>query len=162
MSSMKEDKENTKPRERKVDIKSEDRDRQDKVKEKKEVLTKVVVRRLPPTLTKDQLEEHFQPLAEHDYFEFFANDSSLYPNLFSRVYINFKNPDDVLLFRDRFDGYVFIDNKGMGLEVFLEKRSLGTFSPYISVKAISLLVLQVNIEHSDILTSDIMFRNYPI
>lgn len=37
---------------------------------------------------------------------------SLYPHLFSRAYINFKNPEDILLFRDRFDGYVFIDNKG--------------------------------------------------
>lgn len=38
---------------------------------------------------------------------------SLYPHLFSRAYINFKNPEEILLFRDRFDGYVFIDNKGI-------------------------------------------------
>lgn len=38
---------------------------------------------------------------------------SLYPHLFSRAYINFKNHEDILLFRDRFDGYVFIDNKGI-------------------------------------------------
>ncbi len=37
---------------------------------------------------------------------------SLYPHLFSRAYINFKNPEDIIIFRDRFDGYVFIDNKG--------------------------------------------------
>lgn len=36
---------------------------------------KVVIRRLPPSLTKEQLEEHLQPLPEHDYFEFFSNDS---------------------------------------------------------------------------------------
>lgn len=40
---------------------------------------------------------------------------SLYPHLFSRAYINFKNPEDILLFRDRFDGYVFIDNKGISV-----------------------------------------------
>lgn len=40
---------------------------------------------------------------------------SLYPHLFSRAYINFKNPEDIVLFRDRFDGYVFIDNKGKAL-----------------------------------------------
>ena len=38
---------------------------------------------------------------------------SLYPHLFARAYINFKNQDDIVLFRDRFDGYVFIDNRGM-------------------------------------------------
>lgn len=44
---------------------------------------------------------------------FFLSFHSLYPHLFSRAYINFKNPEDILLFRDRFDGYVFIDNKGI-------------------------------------------------
>lgn len=38
---------------------------------------------------------------------------SLYPHLFARAYINFKNQEDIVLFRDRFDGYVFIDNRGM-------------------------------------------------
>lgn len=37
---------------------------------------------------------------------------SLYPHLYSRAYINFRNPDDILLFRDRFDGYIFLDSKG--------------------------------------------------
>lgn len=37
---------------------------------------------------------------------------SLYPHLFARAYINFKNQDDIVLFRDRFDGYVFIDSRG--------------------------------------------------
>lgn len=108
-------------------------------------MPQVVIRRLPPSLTKEQLEEHLQPLPEHDYFEFFANDSrygrlprsgrcrepplppagpprqpsalglclcSLYPHMFSRAYINFKNQEDIVLFRDRFDGYVFVDHKG--------------------------------------------------
>lgn len=38
---------------------------------------------------------------------------SLYPHLFARAYLNFKNQDDIVLFRDRFDGYVFIDNRGL-------------------------------------------------
>lgn len=37
---------------------------------------------------------------------------SLYPHMFSRAYINFKNQEDIVLFRDRFDGYVFVDHKG--------------------------------------------------
>uniref|UniRef100_A0A670XXG4 UPF3A regulator of nonsense mediated mRNA decay n=1 Tax=Pseudonaja textilis TaxID=8673 RepID=A0A670XXG4_PSETE len=83
-----------------------------------------VIRRLPPNFTKDQLEEQLHPLPAHDYFEFCSSDPSLYPHLYSRAYINFRNPDDILLFRDRFDGYVFIDNKG------LEYPAVVEFAPF--------------------------------
>ncbi|XP_078003476.1 regulator of nonsense transcripts 3A isoform X4 [Phascolarctos cinereus] len=92
--------------------------------EKKTVLSKVVIRRLPPSLTKEQLEEQLHPLPAHDYFEFCTADPSLYPHLYSRAYINFRNPDDILLFRDRFDGYVFIDSKG------LEYPAVVEFAPF--------------------------------
>ncbi|XP_043987995.1 regulator of nonsense transcripts 3A isoform X3 [Gambusia affinis] len=88
--------------------------------EKKEVFTKVVIRRLPPNLSKEQLEELLSPLPSYDYFEFFPADQSLYPHLFSRAYINFKSTEDILLFRDRFDGYVFIDNKGQEYPAVVE------------------------------------------
>nr|XP_020639653.1 regulator of nonsense transcripts 3A isoform X1 [Pogona vitticeps] len=84
----------------------------------------VVIRRLPPSFTKEQLEEQLHPLPAHDYFEFCTSDPSLYPHLYSRAYINFRNPDDILLFRDRFDGYVFIDNKG------LEYPAVVEFAPF--------------------------------
>ncbi|XP_053328773.1 regulator of nonsense transcripts 3B [Spea bombifrons] len=125
---MKEDKENTKPKERKGEQGlGEDGDKLEKVKEKKEVMSKVVIRRLPPSLTKEQLEEHLQPLPDHDYFEFFANDSSFYPHTFSRAYINFKSQDDIVLFRDRFDGYVFIDHRGQEYPAIVE------FAPFQKV-----------------------------
>nr|KAF6428734.1 UPF3A regulator of nonsense mediated mRNA decay [Rousettus aegyptiacus] len=92
--------------------------------EKRTVLSKVVIRRLPPSLAKEQLEEQLHPLPAHDYFEFFTADLSLYPHLYSRAYINFRNPDDILLFRDRFDGYIFIDNKG------LEYPAVVEFAPF--------------------------------
>ncbi|XP_055981754.1 regulator of nonsense transcripts 3B isoform X2 [Sorex fumeus] len=95
-------------------------DKQDRSKEKKEALSKVVIRRLPPTLTKEQLLEHLQPLPDHDYFEFFSNDTSLYPHMYSRAYINFRNQEDIILFRDRFDGYVFLDNKGQEYPAIVE------------------------------------------
>ncbi|KAM9486994.1 regulator of nonsense transcripts 3A isoform 1-T1 [Clarias gariepinus] len=95
--------------------------------EKKEIFTKVVIRRLPPSLSKEQLEEHLSPLPSYDYFEFFPADQSLYPHLFSRAYINFKNPEDIVLFRDRFDGYVFIDNKGQEYPAIVE------FAPFQKV-----------------------------
>ncbi|XP_064374269.1 regulator of nonsense transcripts 3B isoform X2 [Dromaius novaehollandiae] len=135
---MKEDKENTRPKERRgpaaapalgapppgpaagPDGRGGEADRLERPKDKKETLSKVVIRRLPPSLTKEQLEEHLQPLPEHDYFEFFANDSSLYPHMFSRAYINFKNQEDIVLFRDRFDGYVFVDHKGQEYAAIVE------------------------------------------
>ncbi|XP_077163365.1 regulator of nonsense transcripts 3B isoform X2 [Paroedura picta] len=138
--AMKEDKENARPKEKRggpltptglggamagADAKAGgEPDKLERPKEKKETLSKVVIRRLPPSLTKEQLEEHLQPLPEHDYFEFFANDSSLYPHMFSRAYINFKNQEDIVLFRDRFDGYVFIDHKG------LEYPAIVEFAPF--------------------------------
>ncbi|XP_044283392.1 regulator of nonsense transcripts 3B isoform X1 [Varanus komodoensis] len=137
---MKEDKENARPKEKRgghltpagvgtamagMDAKAGgEPDRLERPKDKKETLSKVVIRRLPPSLTKEQLEEHLQPLPEHDYFEFFANDSSLYPHMFSRAYINFKNQEDIVLFRDRFDGYVFVDHKG------LEYPAIVEFAPF--------------------------------
>ncbi|XP_028570931.2 regulator of nonsense transcripts 3B isoform X1 [Podarcis muralis] len=140
---MKEDKENARPKEKRgapvtptgsvgaaagavaADAKAGgEPDRLERPKDKKEILSKVVIRRLPPSLTKEQLEEHLQPLPEHDYFEFFANDSSLYPHMFSRAYINFKNQEDIVLFRDRFDGYVFVDHKG------LEYPAVVEFAPF--------------------------------
>ncbi|XP_023374966.1 regulator of nonsense transcripts 3A isoform X2 [Otolemur garnettii] len=92
--------------------------------EKKTALSKVVIRRLPPGLTQEQLQEQLRPLPAHDYFEFFSADLSLYPHLYSRAYINFRNPDDILLFRDRFDGYIFIDSKG------LEYPAVVEFAPF--------------------------------
>ncbi|KAM7417350.1 hypothetical protein PAMA_017148 [Pampus argenteus] len=117
---MKEDKENTRPKERRVEIKCEDGEKTEKSKEKKEAMTKIVIRRLPPSLTKEELEEQLQPLPEVDYLEFFSNDTSLYPHLFARAYINFKNQEDIVLFRDRFDGYVFIDNRGQEYPAIVE------------------------------------------
>ncbi|XP_068451531.1 regulator of nonsense transcripts 3B [Clinocottus analis] len=117
---MKEDKENARPKERKVEINCEDGEKTEKSKEKKEAMTKIVIRRLPPSLTKEELEEQLQPLPEVDYLEFFSNDASLYPHLFARAYINFKNQEDIVLFRDRFDGYVFIDSRGQEYPAIVE------------------------------------------
>lgn len=45
---------------------------------RRKALSKVVIQRLPPTLTKEQLQDHLQPTPEHNYFEFFSNDISMY------------------------------------------------------------------------------------
>ncbi|XP_056625821.1 regulator of nonsense transcripts 3B [Triplophysa dalaica] len=125
---MKEDKENTRPRERKLEINCDENEKQEKPnKEKKEAMTKIVIRRLPPSLTKDELVEQLQPLPEVDYLEFFSSDTSLFPHLFARAYLNFKNQEDIVLFRDRFDGYVFIDNRGQEYPAVVE------FAPFQKV-----------------------------
>ncbi|XP_005799636.1 regulator of nonsense transcripts 3B [Xiphophorus maculatus] len=117
---MKEDKENTRPKDKRVEIKCEDGEKTEKCKEKKEAMTKIVIRRLPPSLSKEELEEQLQPLPEVDYMEFFSNDTSLFPHLFARAYISFKNQEDIVLFRDRFDGYVFIDSRGQEYPAIVE------------------------------------------
>ena len=38
---------------------------------------------------------------------------SFSPVPFSRAYINFKNPKDIINFKETLDGYVFTDSKGM-------------------------------------------------
>ncbi|XP_073446614.1 regulator of nonsense transcripts 3A isoform X1 [Dendrobates tinctorius] len=88
--------------------------------ERKATLSKVVIRRLPPSISKEQLEEQLHPLPAYDYFEFCTADPSLYPHLFSRAYINFRNPEDIVLFRDRFDGFIFIDSKGQEYPAVVE------------------------------------------
>ncbi|KAM9414166.1 regulator of nonsense transcripts 3B-like [Salvelinus alpinus] len=118
---MKDGKENTRQREKMMEIKCENIEKTEKPKqEKKEVMTKIIIRRLPPSITKEELEEQLQPLPEVDYLEFFSNDSSMYPHVFARAYINFKIPEDIVLFRDRFDGYVFVDNGGQEYPAIVE------------------------------------------
>ncbi|XP_050716681.1 regulator of nonsense transcripts 3B-like [Eriocheir sinensis] len=90
--------------------------------------TKVVVRRLPPTMTEEEFLEAVTPLPEHDYFSFCPSDGSLGSiNSFTRVYINFKSQGDIFIFRDKFDGYVFVDKKGNEYPAMVE------FAPFQKV-----------------------------
>ncbi|KAJ6640944.1 Regulator of nonsense transcripts 3B [Pseudolycoriella hygida] len=81
-------------------------------KEKSKLSTKVVIRRLPPSMDEETFLNQIQPVPEYDYFYFVDADWSLGHNATSRAYINFVNEDDIFIFKDRFDGYVFIDGKG--------------------------------------------------
>ncbi|XP_015918123.1 regulator of nonsense transcripts 3B [Parasteatoda tepidariorum] len=82
------------------------------MKRDKTFQTKVIIRRLPPTMTEEQFIEQISPLPEHDYMYFVKADMRLGSHAFSRAYINFVIPEDIFLFKDQFDGYVFLDNKG--------------------------------------------------
>lgn len=74
---------------------------------------KLVIRRLPPSMSENEFLKHVSPLPEHDYFCFFeANSTGLGPHSFGRAYINFVNASDTLVFKERFDNYVFLDKEG--------------------------------------------------
>jgi len=81
-------------------------------KEKNAAPTRVVIRRLPPSMTREDFEEQVSPIPEHDNLRFAKADFSLDQDAFCAAYINFLNQEDVYLFQERFDGYVFVDNKG--------------------------------------------------
>lgn len=75
----------------------------------------IILRRLPPSMTEEAFLEQVSPIPDHDHFYFAKPDPSLGNNLYCRAYINFVNVDDIYLFRDKFDGYVFLDEKGKGI-----------------------------------------------
>uniref|UniRef100_A0A1B6MEL1 UPF3 domain-containing protein n=1 Tax=Graphocephala atropunctata TaxID=36148 RepID=A0A1B6MEL1_9HEMI len=82
--------------------------------------TKVVVRRLPPSMTEEQFKNQVSPLPEIDYFYFVPADMSLMPNAFCRAYINFVDQSDLFIFTQKFDGYVFVDSKGNEFPAIVE------------------------------------------
>ncbi|KAJ8683563.1 hypothetical protein QAD02_019355 [Eretmocerus hayati] len=89
-------------------------------KEKCRPLTKVVIRRLPPSMTQEQFMEQVSPLPEHDFMYFAKADMSLGQNAFSRAYIDFLNQQDIFEFREKFDNYVFVDSKGTEFAAVVE------------------------------------------
>merc|ERR1711974_14839 len=90
-------------------------------KEKKDLPPcKVVVRRLPPTMAVEQFLDQVSPVPEHNYFRYVKADWSLDQEAFCRAYINFKDHQDVYMFQEKFDGYVFVDSKGNEFEAVVE------------------------------------------
>ncbi|CAK9807173.1 Regulator of nonsense transcripts 3A [Anthophora plagiata] len=92
----------------------------DTKKEKCRPMTKVVIRRLPPTMNQEQFLEQVSPLPEHDYLYFVKADMSMGQYAFSRVYINFVEQQDIFMFREKFDNYVFVDSKGIEYPAVVE------------------------------------------
>lgn len=80
----------------------------------------MVVRRLPPTMTEEELLKQIEPIPDHDYFYFVPADWSLGVNATCRAYINFCNQNDIFIFRDKFDGYVFVDKRGSEYPAIVE------------------------------------------
>lgn len=63
-------------------------------------------------MTHEQLVEQISPLPDYDYMYFVKADLSLGQHAFSRAYINFIEQQDIFIFREKFDNYVFVDSKG--------------------------------------------------
>ena len=63
-------------------------------------------------MTQEEFQAAIDPLPDHKYFKFVPSDSSLGQYAFCRAYISFSKQEDIILFRDKFDGYVFVDLKG--------------------------------------------------
>lgn len=88
---------------------SENERRNDK---KERPLTKVIIRRLPPTMSRDQFLTQVAPIPDYNYMYHVRGDMSMGENAFSRAYINFVCPEDVYPFKEKFDNYVFVDSRG--------------------------------------------------
>ncbi|CAH1374341.1 hypothetical protein MTP99_015707 [Tenebrio molitor] len=81
--------------------------------EKKEkLLSKVIIRRLPPHMDQETFLNQISPVPTYDYLYMVKGDASLGENSFSRAYINFTNPNDIYVFKEKFDNYVFLDSAG--------------------------------------------------
>lgn len=75
-------------------------------------VTKVIIRRLPPSMDQGTFLSQVSPIPEYSYIYTAKGDSSLGEYAFNRVYINFVNARDIYDFKERFDNYVFLDNRG--------------------------------------------------
>ncbi|ENN72156.1 hypothetical protein D910_08467 [Dendroctonus ponderosae] len=87
-------------------------DSERKIDRREKPQTKVIIRRLPPTMSKDQFLTQVAPIPDYNYMYHVRGDMSMGENAFSRAYINFVCPEDVYPFKEKFDNYVFVDSRG--------------------------------------------------
>ncbi|KAI5074417.1 hypothetical protein GOP47_0010378 [Adiantum capillus-veneris] len=84
--------------------------------------TKVVVRHLPPGLSEsafmEQIASRFSSM--YNMVSFCPGKSSIKGSSFSRAYIDFKHPEDVLDFYQGFNGHVFVNEKGTQFKALVE------------------------------------------
>nr|XP_027204044.1 regulator of nonsense transcripts 3A-like [Dermatophagoides pteronyssinus] len=75
-------------------------------------MTRIIVRQLPPTMNEEQFLEVVSPLPSNQEFYYVMGDLNLGEFAYSRAYIKFNNIDDMLMFTQKYDDYIFIDSKG--------------------------------------------------
>ncbi|WIA16220.1 hypothetical protein OEZ85_012932 [Tetradesmus obliquus] len=76
--------------------------------------TKVVVRNLPPTLSREAFLSAIEKHAEgtYNWLAYYPGKVSLKRTMFSRAFLNINSPEAVLDFKARFDGHVFVSSRG--------------------------------------------------
>ncbi|XP_065872695.1 regulator of nonsense transcripts UPF3-like isoform X6 [Euphorbia lathyris] len=84
--------------------------------------TKVVVRHLPPTISQVMLMEQIDVAfgGRYNWASFRPGKSSQKHQSFSRAYIDFKKPEDVIEFAEFFNGHLFVNEKGTQFRAIVE------------------------------------------
>ncbi|KAJ6816379.1 regulator of nonsense transcripts UPF3-like [Iris pallida] len=84
--------------------------------------TKVVVRHLPPAISepvlRDQIDGRFS--GRYKWFSFRPGKNSQKNQRYSRAYIDFLRPEDVIEFAEFFNGHIFVNEKGAQLKALVE------------------------------------------
>ncbi|KAG6710290.1 hypothetical protein I3842_06G176000 [Carya illinoinensis] len=84
--------------------------------------TKVVLRHLPPAISqstlKDQIDAAFA--GRYHWVAFRPGKSSMKHQFYTRAYIDFKKPEDVIEFAEFFDGHLFVSEKGTQFKTIVE------------------------------------------
>ncbi|KAG4160432.1 hypothetical protein ERO13_D02G237100v2 [Gossypium hirsutum] len=84
--------------------------------------TKVVLRHLPPSITEAMLIEQVDSAfaGRYNWFSFRPGKNGQKHQSCSRLYIDFKSPEDVLEFAEFFNGHVFVNEKGAQFKTIVE------------------------------------------
>ena len=75
---------------------------------------------MPPTITEEKFLDEVSPLPDYSEFYIGRGCTEYKESNFSRAYLTFKNFDDVVSFKNRFDGYVFVNDKGHDYTALVE------------------------------------------
>ncbi|XP_048231525.1 regulator of nonsense transcripts UPF3 isoform X2 [Ricinus communis] len=84
--------------------------------------TKVVVRHLPPTISQGSFLEQIDVVfsGRYNWVSFRPGKSSQKHQSYSRAYIDFKRPEDVIEFAEFFNGHLFVNEKGTQFRAIVE------------------------------------------
>ncbi|KAK4758385.1 hypothetical protein SAY87_019686 [Trapa incisa] len=84
--------------------------------------TKVVLRHLPPSITREMLLDQIDTVfgGRYNWVVFRPGKTSQKHQTHARVHINFNSPEDVIGFAEFFDGHVFVNEKGAQYKINVE------------------------------------------
>ena len=84
--------------------------------------TKVMVRHLPPMISEAAFLEQIDTVFKERYtlVKFCPGKNSQQRQSYSRAYLDFKRPEDVIEFAEFFDGHVFVNEKGTQFKTIVE------------------------------------------